>query len=221
MDEISWYALTAVALHWSAVVGFSMRVVMRRRPVGVLLAWIAIILSVPVVGILLYLFIGENRVSKKYLRRSEAIHVQYLQWKQSLSRHYDVDLSRLGPEAIPLQQQAQSLFGFPVLPGNRVELLTDYESAFRSLVRDIRQCQSSCHLEFYIWHAGGLVDEVCAALVDAAKGGVSWRGLGGGVGGGGGWGVVFGVGWGVGWGLGWGVGWGVGAGAGSRSETAP
>ena len=175
MDEISWYALTAVALHWSAVVGFSIRVVMRRRPVGVLLAWIAIILSVPVVGILLYLFIGENRVSKKYLRRSEAIHLQYLQWKQSLSRHYPVDLSRLHHEAIPLQRQAQSLFGFPVLPGNRVELLTDYESAFRSLVGDIRQCRSSCHLEFYIWHPGGLVDEVYAALVDAAKRGVSCR----------------------------------------------
>ena len=175
MDEISWYALTAVALHWSAVVGFSIRVVMRRRPVGVLLAWMAIILSVPVVGILLYLFIGENRVSGKYLRRSEAIHAQYLQWKQSLSRQTDVDWSRLGPEAILLQRQAQSLFGFPVMPGNRVKLLSHYESAFRALVRDIRQCRSSCHLEFYILHAGGLVDEVCEALVDAAKRGVSCR----------------------------------------------
>ncbi|MFQ5644379.1 MAG: cardiolipin synthase [Thiogranum sp.] len=175
MDEISWYALIAVALHWSAVVGFSIRVVMRRRPVGVLLAWIAIILSVPVVGILLYLFIGENRVSAKYLRRSEAIHTQYVRWKQSLSRHYPVDFSRLSREAAPLQQQARSLFGFPVTPGNRVELLTDYESAFRALIRDIRDCRSSCHFEFYIWHAGGLVDEVQAALVDAARRGVSCR----------------------------------------------
>ncbi len=175
MDEVSWLALTAVALHWSAVIGFSIRVVMRRRPVGVLLAWIAIILSVPVVGILLYLFIGENRVSTKYLRRGEAIRVQYRQWKQSLSRHTDVDWSRLGPEAILLQRQAESLFGFPVMSGNRVKLLTHYESAFRSLVRDIRQCRSSCHLEFYIWHAGGLVDDVYEALVDAAKRGVSCR----------------------------------------------
>ncbi len=175
MDEFSWYALVAVALHWSAVVGFSIRVIMRRRPVGVLLAWIAIILSVPVVGILLYLFLGENRVSTRYLRRGEAIQAQYLQWKQSLSRHYPVDLSRLHPEALPLQQQALSLCGFPVIPGNRVELVTDYETTFRSLVRDIRECRSSCYLEFYIWHAGGLVDEVQAALFDAAQRGVSCR----------------------------------------------
>jgi len=148
---------------------------MRRRPVGVLLAWIAVILSLPVVGVLLYLFIGENRVSKKYLRRGEAIHVQYLQWKKSLSRHYDVDWSRLGREAILLQRQAESLFGFPVTPGNRVELLTNYESAFRSLIRDIGQCRSSCHLEFYIWQAGGLVDEVYEALISAAQRGVSCR----------------------------------------------
>jgi len=175
MDEISWLALSAVALHWSAVVGFSVRVIMRRRPVGVLLAWIAIILSVPFVGILLYLFIGENRVSQKYLRRGEAIRAQYLQWKKSLSRHYDVDWTRLGREAILLQRQAESLFDYPVMPGNRIELLTHYESVFRSLVRDIEQCQSSCHLEFYIWHAGGLVDEVYEALIDAAKRGVSCR----------------------------------------------
>ena len=175
MDEFSWYALAAVALHWSAVVGFSIRVIMRRRPVGVLLAWIAIILSVPVVGILLYLFIGENRVSTRYLRRGEAIQAQYLQWKQSLSRHYPVDLSRLHPEARPLQQQALHLCGFPAIPGNRVELVTDYETAFRSLIRDIRHCRSSCHLEFYIWQAGGLVDEVQAALLEAAKRGVSCR----------------------------------------------
>jgi len=175
MDEFSWYALAAVVLHWSAVVGFSIRVIMRRRPVGVLLAWIAIILSVPVVGILLYLFLGENRVSTRYLRRGEAIQVQYLQWKQSLSRHYPADLSRLHPEALPLQQQALSLCGFPVIPGNRVELLTDFETAFRSLIRDIRHCRSSCHLEFYIWQTGGLVDEVQAALFDAVKRGVSCR----------------------------------------------
>jgi len=175
MDEISWYALIAVALHWSAVVGFSIRVVMRRRPVGVLLAWIAIILSVPLVGILLYLFIGENRVSAKYLRRGEAIRTQYDQWKQTLSRHYQVDFSRLHSEALPLQRQAQSLFGFPVMPGNWVELLTDYERAFHSLVRDIERSQSSCHMEFYIWYPGGLVDEVCAALVEAAERGVSCR----------------------------------------------
>lgn len=175
MDETSWLALSAVALHWSAVVGLSVRVVMRRRPVGVLLAWITVILSVPVVGILLYLFIGENRVSRKYLRRGEAIRAQYLQWKKSLSRHYDVDWTRLGREAILLQRQAESLFDFPVMPGNRIRLLTHYEAVFRSLVRDIQQCRTSCHLEFYIWHAGGLVDEVYEALINAAKRGVSCR----------------------------------------------
>jgi cardiolipin synthase len=175
MTDTGWLAIAALLLHWTLVIGLSARVIMRRRPLGILLAWIALILSLPVVGVVLYLFVGENRVSKKYLRRAKMIHEQYSRWKRSLGNTSTIDWSLISPAARSLHRQAQLLVGFPALPGNRLELLEDYERVFCALIDDIRRCRGSCHLEFYILHAGGLVDTLLGALIDAAKRGVVCR----------------------------------------------
>ena len=123
MDDISWLAVASVVLHWALVLGLSVRVIMRRRPVGVLLAWMALILSVPVVGVLIYLFVGESRLGTQYLKRGTAVRDQYAQWRRWMRERAAVDWSLINPRAVPLQRQAESLVGFPALQGNRLELL--------------------------------------------------------------------------------------------------
>jgi cardiolipin synthase len=175
MDTISWIAIDTFLLHWAVVVGLSLRVIMRRRPVGVSLAWIALIASVPLAGALIYLYIGENRISSRYLKRAAAIQDLYEVWKRSLRDHASVEGSALLPEAIPIQRQAASVVGFPAMSGNRLELLRDHVGVFRALIADIDRARSSCHLEFYIWHEGGLADEVLEAVLRAAGRGVVCR----------------------------------------------
>jgi cardiolipin synthase len=175
MDNITWLAIAAVGLHWALVIGLSVRIIMRRRPLGVLLAWMALILSVPLLGILIYLFIGESRVSERYIKRALAIENQYAQWKRWLRERAAVDWSLINPRAIPLQQQAESLVGLPALQGNRIELLEDCASIFQSLIDDIQHSSSTCHLEFYIWHPGGMADALLEALLSAADRGVTCR----------------------------------------------
>ncbi len=174
-EELQLYAIVALTLHWTLVIGLSLRVIMRRRPVGVLLAWIAIILSIPLLGVLFYLFVGENRISSQYVRRFNGIRELYGQWQRSLCTCPAVDRSGMSPDVLPLRRQAETVFGFPALQGNRVRLLTDYESIFRSIIDDIRQCRSTCHLEFYIWYPGGLADELADAVINAARRGVVCR----------------------------------------------
>ena len=124
MAELSWLAIVFLVLHWSAVVAFSVRVIMRRRPVGVLLAWMAMILSVPVLGILLYLFIGENRISRTYLKRGLAIREQYEEWRSSLCEEVQIDWSVINAEALPIQRQSQSMLGFPAVSYTHLTLPT-------------------------------------------------------------------------------------------------
>jgi cardiolipin synthase len=174
-EEFQIYAIVALALHWSLVVGLSLRVIMRRRPVGVLLAWLAIILSIPGLGVLFYLFVGENRISSKYVKRFRGIQELYGHWQQSLHMRAAVDWSGVDPGALPLQRQAETVFGFPALQGNRLQLLTDYVSIFRSVIEDINRSRSTCHLEFYIWYPGGLADELADAVISAARRGVVCR----------------------------------------------
>ena len=49
------------------------------------------------------------------------------------------------------------------------------KSIVEEIVRDIRGSSQSCYLEFYIWHPGGDVDEVCEALMEVAARGVDCR----------------------------------------------
>ena len=86
-----------------------------------------------------------------------------------------MDWSLASPDAFSLHRQAETVFGFPALQGNQVQLLTDFESIFRSIIDDIRQCRSTCHLEFYIWYPGGLAEELAEAIIDAASRGVVCR----------------------------------------------
>jgi cardiolipin synthase A/B len=63
----------------------------------------------------------------------------------------------------------------PVSPGNRLTLLPDYGTAFKSLIQDIDAATRSCHLEFYIWNQGGLADDVGEALLRAAARGIECK----------------------------------------------
>jgi len=56
-----------------------------------------------------------------------------------------------------------------------MELITSPEEIMSSILTDIKNSASTCHLQFYIWHNGGAADEIMHALIDAAKRGVTCR----------------------------------------------
>lgn len=173
VDQFSWLVFDALVVHWAIIMTLTVRVIMRRRPVGVSLAWIALIVSVPFLGAGIYLVIGENRISALYGRRAAAMRGRYAAWLHELGTGGYPQMKQ--PDAGSVEWLAQTVIGFPVLGGNRMELLRDYEATFRHMIADIEQARHSCHLEFYIWHPGGWVDSVAEALMDAAARGVECR----------------------------------------------
>jgi cardiolipin synthase len=153
----------------------SARVIMRRLPVGVSLAWLAIILIFPFFGAALYLLVGEYRLGPGRARRVLAYRA---------SRGRDPAAGTAAPahalglpshEAMALARLAESMLGAVPLAGNRLQLLENAYAAFPVLIADIDNATRSCFLEFYIWSVGGLADELGAALVRAAQRGVDCR----------------------------------------------
>lgn len=175
MTEPGWTTTLIFAADLVIRLGLSVRVIMRRLPVGVSLAWLFIVLEFPFVGVALYLLFGEVRLGHRRARRAEVLHGPYEEWlaelRQRSAPHWPDDAA--GGKS--LAQLAECEAGIPALPGNRVELLPDWEAAFRSLLRDIDAATRTCHLEFYIWHVGGLANDVGEALLRAAARGVACR----------------------------------------------
>jgi len=86
-----------------------------------------------------------------------------------------VDWSKVTPRLQPIHQQADNLIGIPAMDGNHLELIEEPEKIMRAIIKDIDGAESTCHLQFYIWCEGGTADEVVAAVIRAAKRGVTCR----------------------------------------------
>lgn len=156
-------------------IGLSLRVIMHKRPYGVSLAWLVVVLLVPFLGGFFYLILGENRIPERRTERAKVSYNHYQHWLKSLRQRAPVSWQGLNPECAPLHRQAVALVGLPAMAGNRLTLFTDPEEIIGSIIAEIDRAASTCHMQYYIWQEGGRVDEVTDALLRAAARGVTCR----------------------------------------------
>src|SRR5262245_16342906 len=154
MEHAGWVTSVLAVLDLLIRLGLSLRVIMRRLPVGVSLAWLAVILAFPVVGAAVYLLVGEYRLGRWRQERATAIRNAWHDWLTKLHDGNIADDASLGPESAALARVAQFGLDSPPLAGNQLQLLRDAEAAFPVLIADIDRAKRTCHLEFYIWTPG-------------------------------------------------------------------
>lgn len=170
-----WVATVLLLLDWMVRIGLAVRVIMRRRPVGVSLSWLGVILFVPIAGAVVYLFLGETRIGRYRLSKFKEVRPKIVSYLQRLHEYASVDVDALPPVHRGLIRHAQRVYGFPALSGNKIELLAESDEVFDRIIQDIDQAQLSVHVLFYIWYEGGRVEEVIDALARAAGRGVTCR----------------------------------------------
>jgi len=175
MSDVGVWTTIVFVADLAVRVGLSIRVIMRRLPVGVSLAWLFVILVFPFVGAFAYALLGELRLGRRRASRAAALHGPYRGWLNELTARANAAWSALPRESQPLARLAEAAIGLPPVGGNRLELLGKWEPALRAIIRDIDAAETTCHLEFYIWNEGGLADEVGQALIRAAQRGVVCR----------------------------------------------
>ncbi|TKB27998.1 cardiolipin synthase [Desulfopila sp. IMCC35006] len=156
-------------------IGLSVRVIMRKRPYGVSLAWLVVVLVIPFLGGFLYLLLGENRLPERRKERAKASYDTYLGWLQTLQARTPVSWDKLNLECFPLHRQAETLVGIPTMAGNNLTLITHPDEILSNITEAILHATSTCHMQFYIWQEGGRVDKVAGALFKAAARGVTCR----------------------------------------------
>ena len=167
--NLNWLLL----LHFFLIICFIGVIISVRRPVGVAFAWIFIVVLFPVMGISLYVLIGERPVGRALTRKIKRMNREYAQITQQMCQEYAGDRAKLPLEARALSILAESKNGTPVVAGNKVELHTNSLAILQLLIDEINQAKKSLHLEFYIWALGGDADRVGEAVIAASKRGVA------------------------------------------------
>jgi len=175
MQDASWITAAVLIADLMIRVGISLRIIMRRHPVGVSLAWVMVVLALPFAGAAVYLIFGELRLGNRRAKWAAEIHEPYQAWLGGLRNRCYIDFSTLGPECEPLAKLTEAAIQIPPMPGNELHLIDRTDDVFRSIIADIDAAERTCHMEFYIWNCGGLADEVAEALLRAARRGVICR----------------------------------------------
>ena len=175
MEPISYISSFIVLAHAIIIIGLSIRVIMMRRPAGVSLAWLILIVTLPFAGAIMYLIIGERHLGRQRAVRAAKLQGQYEQWLRELPQDAVVDWSRLNREYEFMNRLVEATLGIPAMAGNKLQLIDTAETNLRSIIADIDRARHTCHMEFYIWNEGGTADEVCEALIRAAQRGVICR----------------------------------------------
>ncbi|PSV43384.1 cardiolipin synthase [Photobacterium indicum] len=168
-------AWVGVFLYWLVIAGVTMRVVFQRRIVGVSLAWLMIIFIIPIGGVFAYLLFGELNLGKKRAERARDMFHPFAEWFQRLNDCPSHQPQLMSQNARPISDLCEKRLGVPGLAGNTLSLQDSPKQILHSIIDDIQEAKESIHLEFYIWHSGGLADAVGVALIQAAKRGLSVR----------------------------------------------
>ncbi|MGB1129382.1 MAG: cardiolipin synthase [Haloferula sp.] len=177
LEFLIYPSTLAILLHVLIVLSFSVRVVMKRPATGVALAWLFLIAAVPYGGAFFYLLVGEKRIEPERTKRLGELRKSYITLTDALiSRNLtDIDWSTHPPEAIEMDRLGRNLVGLPTVGGSGGYLYSDTAEILTKIAEDVRGAKRSVLMEFYIWNAGGLADDVLEAVIEAASRGVDCR----------------------------------------------
>ena len=178
MGQSPIIAAILLALHILIQIALIVRVLLRphREPAS-RIAWVVVIISIPVAGIVAYILFGETNIGR---RRVERVHRVISQLPQ-VSEAAGAEATKLEiqvPEAYAhLFQVGKSVNGFDPVGGNQARLMEDTNETISSIVADIDAAKEHVHLLFYIWLPDNNGRKVVEALKRAATRGVVCRAM--------------------------------------------
>lgn len=175
--QIVIYVLIALYLLTVASVVFNV-ILENRNPVRTL-AWIIVLVAVPLIGFIIYLYFGVNYRKVKMFSMKGLGDMKWLQYmsedqkqlikkSEFLQRRETVEVRKL--MTLLLNNSKALLTRY-----NRVEVLNNGEQTFPSLFGALREARKFIHLEYYIIAEGRLADELKDILLERANAGVEVR----------------------------------------------
>lgn len=160
-----------IVLYVAVIVGIMLTVLMDNRQPAKTIAWVLVLLFVPVVGIVLYIFFGQNTRKMKLIsgrsldQLSKRSMLEFVEQRNLRMPEYFSSLVRL------FTNQSMSL----PFKDNAVEFYTDGYQFFPALLQAIKGATNHIHLDTYIIADDPLGRLVSDALIAKAREGVEVR----------------------------------------------
>ena len=168
MIYIHW---TLLALYFLIVIGTMVAVLMDNRQPVKTIAWLLVLWFLPVLGIILYFFFGQNTRKERLISQRSLDQLT----KRSMLEYTVQENLRLPEGQRPLMRLfANQSLALP-FKDNNVDIYTDGYQFICSLLAAIGSAQDHIHFETYIIEDDALGRLIADALIDKARAGVEVR----------------------------------------------
>jgi cardiolipin synthase len=172
---LTWYWLPLSIIYLSVI---STILIENRHP-SKTIAWILVIVFIPIIGVVLYYFFGQKYIKEQHYKANH----QYLQrkiaesWDQ-LDPWIRDSLQQL-EGALKQQKDVFSFLAYervsPPIANNKISLLINGEEKFPSLIRALKEAKHHIHLEYYIFEEDTIGLRILEILAQKAQEGVMVR----------------------------------------------
>jgi cardiolipin synthase A/B len=173
MIEIEYLTFAGVVLVVAELTGllFALDVVMRPRSSQGTIAWFIALITMPLITVPLYLFLGRTRFhgyTEAIREKQSLIGKQKEEWFSNMNALAARPQENL--EAI--KNVVRSLTRIPFTRGNQVKLLVDGETTYRAMIEAIGTAESYVFVQFYIVRDDTSSRRIRNALIEKARAGV-------------------------------------------------
>ena len=158
-------------VYFGLVLGTILVIVLENRNPVKTLAWVLVLLFLPIVGLVFYFFFGRSQRHERIISKKSYDSLQ----KKSL-QEYMAQTSSTFPLAygrlISLFRNSNQSLPFD---SNRVEIYTSGRTMLQSLLKELQKATRHIHLEFYIFEDDAVGRMVRDVLIEKARAGIEVR----------------------------------------------
>lgn len=150
----------------------------QRRDIAAIWAWLLVLFLLPVIGFVIYAFLGRQLPKNKLFKVKSDVQLQLdellAQQRQELgTENLPADLvSDSVKSLVKMFQTANHAF---LARKNRVRIIADGKQLFHEMIEDIERAKSSVHIEFYAFKNDQIGKKIRDLLVRKALAGVEVR----------------------------------------------
>jgi len=170
--DASWWLIIVFVFDLAIRIAAIIVVPRNRRPTAAM-AWLLAIYFIPLIGVFLFLLIGNPRLPRKRRLKQERINAYIRETSASL------ELGSLRPGQpdwfTSMVTLNRKLGAMPITGDNAAHLISDYQSSLDAMAEEIRTAQKYVHVEFYIFQSDDSTDNLFRALEEACARGVTVR----------------------------------------------
>lgn len=176
--SIDWQSIFNVIVVVNAVLAI-ITVFREKRDIAAIWAWLLVLIFLPVIGFIVYAFLGRQLPQNRLFRLHRHVQMQLsdrLAEQRKQTGNQDPTPADLVAEKnqTVVQMFAESDAAF-LARKNKVRIFTKGTDLFHRLIEDIEAAKKSIHIEFYTFYNDNIGNEILDLLVRKAKEGVEVR----------------------------------------------